>query len=191
MISNQQVEELVRRASNSIRWTRGLRRGLLYALLYGLFTNLFTNDALGNGILIAVCVIWVGLSIQARRKANLTTAASQMIAAGQLSEAREMLSRVCRGLCIHKPVLLMACHNLAVILQKEKQWLPAWQFCELVRNWARKSNNEIRILSEAVRRMLPKNKLGTKMLAKLKLYVGDQHPHQAQDPEPVELAVKS
>ena len=47
------------------------------------------------------------------------------------------------------------------------------------------------ILSEAVRRMLPKNKLGTKMLLKLKLYVGDQHPHQAQNPEPIELAVKS
>ena len=151
MISNQQVQELVRRASNSIRLTRALRRGLLYAVLYSLFTNLFMNDDLGSGILIAVCVIWVGLSIQARRKANLTSAASQMIAAGQLGEAREMLSRVCRGLCIHKAVLLMACHNLAVILQKERQWLAAWQICELVRSWARKSNNEIRILSEAVR----------------------------------------
>jgi large subunit ribosomal protein L13 len=46
------------------------------------------------------------------------------------------------------------------------------------------------ILSEAVRRMLPKNKLGTKMLAKLKLYTGDQHPHQAQQPEPRELGIK-
>ena len=47
-----------------------------------------------------------------------------------------------------------------------------------------------RILSEAVRRMLPKNKLATKMLAKLKIYVGDKHPHQAQNPEPIELGVK-
>lgn len=39
------------------------------------------------------------------------------------------------------------------------------------------------ILHEAVRRMLPKNKLGRKMLAKLKLYVGPEHPHQAQQPE--------
>jgi large subunit ribosomal protein L13 len=46
------------------------------------------------------------------------------------------------------------------------------------------------ILSEAVRRMLPKNKLGTKMLAKLKVYAGDQHPHQAQQPEPKDLGVK-
>ena len=47
------------------------------------------------------------------------------------------------------------------------------------------------ILSEAVRRMLPKNKLGTQMLTKLKIYVGDQHPHQAQNPEPLELAIKN
>jgi large subunit ribosomal protein L13 len=43
------------------------------------------------------------------------------------------------------------------------------------------------ILSEAVRRMLPKNKLATKMLSKLKVYVGNDHPHQAQNPEPRKL----
>ena len=46
------------------------------------------------------------------------------------------------------------------------------------------------ILVEAVRRMLPKNKLATKMLNKLKVYVGAEHPHQAQNPQPKELAVK-
>jgi large subunit ribosomal protein L13 len=46
------------------------------------------------------------------------------------------------------------------------------------------------ILIEAVRRMLPKNKLATKMLDKLKVYTGDSHPHQAQQPEPKELGVK-
>ncbi len=40
-----------------------------------------------------------------------------------------------------------------------------------------------RIISEAVRRMLPKNKLRPSMMKKLKLYVGPQHPHQAQEPE--------
>ncbi len=43
------------------------------------------------------------------------------------------------------------------------------------------------ILVEAVRRMLPKNKLATKMLSKLKVYTGDQHPHQAQAPQPKEM----
>ncbi|APZ95009.1 50S ribosomal protein L13 [Fuerstiella marisgermanici] len=41
-----------------------------------------------------------------------------------------------------------------------------------------------RILSEAVRRMLPKNKLGRQMLKKLKLFVGPEHTHQAQTPVP-------
>ncbi len=46
------------------------------------------------------------------------------------------------------------------------------------------------IIQEAVRRMLPKNRLAVKMLAKLKIYVGDEHPHQAQEPETLELAAK-
>ena len=43
------------------------------------------------------------------------------------------------------------------------------------------------ILIEAVRRMLPKNKLATKMLSKLKVYAGSEHPHQAQNPQPREV----
>lgn len=44
-----------------------------------------------------------------------------------------------------------------------------------------------RILREAVRRMLPKNALARHMLTKLKLYTGDTHRHQAQQPEPLPL----
>jgi large subunit ribosomal protein L13 len=36
--------------------------------------------------------------------------------------------------------------------------------------------------------MLPKSKLGAAMLTKLKIYAGPNHPHQAQQPEPTELA---
>lgn len=43
------------------------------------------------------------------------------------------------------------------------------------------------ILREAVRRMLPKNKLGRQMLSKLKIYAGPEHPHQAQQPVSREL----
>ncbi|MEQ8786129.1 MAG: 50S ribosomal protein L13 [Pirellulaceae bacterium] len=46
------------------------------------------------------------------------------------------------------------------------------------------------VLREAVRRMLPKNKLGRKMLAKLKIYTGPDHNHQAQQPKKVELGKK-
>src|SRR5262249_59134694 len=43
-----------------------------------------------------------------------------------------------------------------------------------------------RILQLAVQRMMPKNKIGRHMLAKMKLYAGTQHPHQAQQPIPLE-----
>jgi len=61
----------------------------------------------------------------------------------------------------------------------------------------RKENAETRfaatpemILIEAVRRMLPKNKLAYKRLEKLKVYTGDKHPHQAQEPELREVGAK-
>jgi large subunit ribosomal protein L13 len=39
----------------------------------------------------------------------------------------------------------------------------------------------------AVKGMLPKNKLGRKQFKKLKVYAGDQHPHEAQNPEALEI----
>lgn len=39
------------------------------------------------------------------------------------------------------------------------------------------------ILRHAVRLMLPKNKLAAKMLKKLKIYAGSEHPHHAQQPQ--------
>ncbi len=44
-----------------------------------------------------------------------------------------------------------------------------------------------RVIQLAVRGMLPKNSLGRKMLKKLKVYAGEQHPHQAQKPKTLEL----
>ena len=41
------------------------------------------------------------------------------------------------------------------------------------------------ILRLAVRRMLPKSRLGRQMLSKLKIYKGSEHPHAAQRPEPL------
>lgn len=42
------------------------------------------------------------------------------------------------------------------------------------------------IITLAVRRMLPKTRLGHDMLRRLKVYPGAEHPHQAQNPVPVE-----
>ncbi|HRN68028.1 MAG TPA: 50S ribosomal protein L13 [Promineifilum sp.] len=44
-----------------------------------------------------------------------------------------------------------------------------------------------RVVESAVRGMLPKNTLGRKMFKKLKVYAGTEHPHQAQQPQPLEL----
>jgi len=43
------------------------------------------------------------------------------------------------------------------------------------------------IIEKAVKGMLPHNKLGKKMVKKLKVYSGPKHPHQAQQPEKLEL----
>ena len=48
-----------------------------------------------------------------------------------------------------------------------------------------------RVVEQAVQRMLPKSKLGRQMIAKLKVYRGDQHPHQAQKPETWTLAARA
>ncbi len=42
-----------------------------------------------------------------------------------------------------------------------------------------------RVLRHAVKGMIPKNKLGRKMLKKLKIYKQSEHPHQAQIPEQI------
>lgn len=42
-------------------------------------------------------------------------------------------------------------------------------------------------VSLAVKRMLPKSRLGTQMFTKLKVYAGAEHPHQAQMPEELTL----
>ena len=43
------------------------------------------------------------------------------------------------------------------------------------------------VIRHAIRRMLPKNRLGVDMLSKLKVYNGPEHPHAAQNPQPLEL----
>ncbi|RMG51384.1 MAG: 50S ribosomal protein L13 [Acidobacteria bacterium] len=47
-----------------------------------------------------------------------------------------------------------------------------------------------RLIELAVRRMLPKTKLGRKMFKKLKVYAGSEHPHQAQKPEPLKIEME-
>lgn len=46
------------------------------------------------------------------------------------------------------------------------------------------------LIYHAVRRMLPKNKLATQMIKKLKIYAGESHPHVAQNPHPLKRTSK-
>jgi len=50
-----------------------------------------------------------------------------------------------------------------------------------------KKNHPVRIIEIAVKGMLPRNKLGRAMLAKLKVYAGNEHSHQAQQPKVLEI----
>jgi large subunit ribosomal protein L13 len=74
--------------------------------------------------------------------------------------------------------------------QKEYTWYTGYPGLKVETAAKRKARRPELILREAVRRMLPKNKLAFKMINKLKLYAGSQHPHQAQQPELKELGIK-
>lgn len=51
------------------------------------------------------------------------------------------------------------------------------------------TNHPDRIIEQAVRRMMPKSVMGNKMMKKLHIYAGAQHPHSAQGPVATELTV--
>ncbi|MEY3182976.1 MAG: ribosomal protein [Pseudomonadota bacterium] len=44
-----------------------------------------------------------------------------------------------------------------------------------------------RVIQKAIKGMLPKGPLGREMFSKLKVYAGSEHPHEAQQPKPVQL----
>lgn len=50
-----------------------------------------------------------------------------------------------------------------------------------------RENDPGRIVYHAVKGMLPNNRLADKMIKKLKIYEGSEHPHEAQQPEPLDV----
>lgn len=74
--------------------------------------------------------------------------------------------------------------------QKEYDWYTGYTRRRVETPADRRAHRPETLLVEAVRRMLPKNKLAYKMLTKLKVYAGGEHPHQAQNPQPKEIGVK-
>ena len=74
--------------------------------------------------------------------------------------------------------------------QKRYTWYTGYPGLQVVTARKRMETKPELVLTDAVRRMLPKNKLGRVMLQKLKCYKSNQqHPHQAQMPEKIELAI--
>jgi len=75
--------------------------------------------------------------------------------------------------------------------QKRYTWWTGWTRLRSESARERFEKKPELIFTEAVRRMLPKNKLAGKMLEKLKVYKsGEQHPHQAQKPQLLELKTR-
>jgi large subunit ribosomal protein L13 len=50
------------------------------------------------------------------------------------------------------------------------------------------ANRPEKVIEVAVRRMLPKSRMGRHLLGKLKIYKGDRHPHAAQRPQAMQIA---
>jgi large subunit ribosomal protein L13 len=52
-----------------------------------------------------------------------------------------------------------------------------------------RAQRPVKLVEEAIRGMLPKTKLGKQMYRKLKVYAGDRHPHAAQKPQAMAVAL--
>lgn len=91
-------------------------------------------------------------------------------------------------------VVVVNCEKVALSgnkwQKKEYRWVTGYPGQRSETAESRRQRHPDRIIYDAVRRMLPKNKLARKMLKKLKIYSGDQHPHQAQNPQVLEVYSK-
>ena len=118
-----------------------------------------------------------------------------------LGRAASRIAMVLRGK--HKPiftphvdtgdfVIVVNAEKVSLTGRKEQQkmyhrhtgWLGGLKSVTLEKLRERKPTE---ILTIAVRGMLPKTSLGRQMLRKLKVYAGPEHPHQAQQPKPLDL----
>ena len=69
---------------------------------------------------------------------------------------------------------------------KEFMSYSGWKGGERFRSVAQvRARTPEKLITHAVRGMVPKNRLGRVLMTKLKVYKGDKHPHSAQKPEPL------
>lgn len=72
---------------------------------------------------------------------------------------------------------------------KEYMSYSGWKGGEKFRSVAQvRANHPERLITHAVKGMIPKNRLGRVLLTKLKVYKGPEHPHTAQKPAPLKAA---
>lgn len=70
--------------------------------------------------------------------------------------------------------------------QKEYMTYSGWRSGEKRRTVAEmRARQPEKLIIHAVKGMVPKNRLGRRLMTKLKVYRGPQHPHTAQKPEPL------
>jgi large subunit ribosomal protein L13 len=84
-------------------------------------------------------------------------------------------------------VVVINAEKIAVTGKKEtdKEFMTysGWKCGEKFKTVAQvRENHPERLIMHAVKGMLPKNRLGARMLTKLKVYKGAEHPHKAQQP---------
>jgi large subunit ribosomal protein L13 len=90
-------------------------------------------------------------------------------------------------------VVVINAEKIAVTGKKEtdKKFMSysGWKGGERYRSVAQvRASQPEKLIMHAVRGMVPKNRLGRVLMTKLKVYKGDQHPHAAQQPQPLVAA---
>ena len=112
------------------------------------------------------------------------------------------IAKILRGK--HKPIYTphLDCGDFVIVVNAEKvrttgrkeEQKTYWRHSgypgglKLVPLWKMRQTHPERIIEHAVRGMLPKGPLGRRMLRKLKVYAGPDHPHAAQLPEKLEIS---
>jgi large subunit ribosomal protein L13 len=111
------------------------------------------------------------------------------------------IARILRGK--HKPIFtpFLDCGDHVVVVNAEKivltgeKWNDKWYRrhtgypggLKEIRARRLLREHPTRLLEKAVRGMLPKTSLGRQMGSKLRVYAGPEHPHEAQQPQPLSL----
>jgi len=117
---------------------------------------------------------------QVERKWYVVDAAGKPL--GRLSAG---IARILMGK--HKPIWTpgVDCGDFVIVINAEKVALSGSK--ELVASELHQPEKPEQLIYRSVKGMLPKNSLGRRQITHLKVYAGPEHPHQAQQPEKIEL----